>query len=71
MAGLLYETLFATNASISKATACILSSDYDNDKYEAQKVKIRIIEESVEPEAIKLKEAEDGKIGLEEEHTTE
>ncbi|XP_041377056.1 aquaporin-5-like [Gigantopelta aegis] len=71
VAGLLYETLFATNASIIKAKACILSSDYDEEKYEAQKVKIRIIDESVEPETIKLKEAEDGKIGVEEEPTAE
>uniref|UniRef100_A0A0B6ZX72 Aquaporin n=1 Tax=Arion vulgaris TaxID=1028688 RepID=A0A0B6ZX72_9EUPU len=45
VAGLLYEHLFAVNASLLKAKACLLSSDYDDDKYKAHKMKIRIIEE--------------------------
>ncbi|GFN77141.1 Aquaporin [Plakobranchus ocellatus] len=45
MAGLLYEHLFAVNASIAKARACLLTSDYDDEKYRAKKLKVRIIEE--------------------------
>ncbi|BFZ13348.1 hypothetical protein BsWGS_16387 [Bradybaena similaris] len=45
IAGLLYEHLFAVNASLVKAKACLLSSDYDDDKYKAKKIKVRIIEE--------------------------
>ncbi|CAG5129328.1 unnamed protein product, partial [Candidula unifasciata] len=39
IAGLLYEHLFAVNASLAKAKACLLSSDYDDDKYKARKIK--------------------------------
>uniref|UniRef100_A0A0B7ASU0 Aquaporin n=1 Tax=Arion vulgaris TaxID=1028688 RepID=A0A0B7ASU0_9EUPU len=45
IAGLLYEHVFACNASLLKAKACLLSSDYDDDKYKAKKIKVRIIEE--------------------------
>lgn len=45
VAGLLYEHLFAMNASITKVKACMLSSDYDDEKYRAKKLKVRIIEE--------------------------
>ncbi|KAK7114314.1 lens fiber major intrinsic protein-like [Littorina saxatilis] len=48
-AGLLYEYLFAVNASLNKVRACVLSSDYDDDKIQAKKIKVRIIEE--DPEA--------------------
>ena len=48
-AGLLYEYLFAVNASLTKVRACMLSSDYDDDKIHAKKIKVRIIEE--DPEA--------------------
>ncbi|XP_046544107.1 aquaporin-5-like [Haliotis rubra] len=59
-AGLLYEHVFAVNASMSKAKACMLSSAYDDEKYEAQKLKIRILEEDDDVETINLKEAEAG-----------
>ncbi|CAG5116945.1 unnamed protein product, partial [Candidula unifasciata] len=39
VAGLLYEHLFAVNASLLKAKACLLSSDYDDDKYKAKRIK--------------------------------
>ncbi|GFS13726.1 aquaporin [Elysia marginata] len=45
VAGLLYEHLFAMNASITKVKACMLTSDYDDEKYRAKKLKVRIIEE--------------------------
>ncbi|XP_012945639.1 aquaporin-4 [Aplysia californica] len=48
-AGLLYEHLLAVNASLSKAKGCLLTSDYDDDKYKAAKVKVRIIEEEEPP----------------------
>ncbi|KAK0062640.1 aquaporin-4-like isoform X1, partial [Biomphalaria pfeifferi] len=38
-AGVLYEHLFAVNASLDKAKACLLSSDYDDAKYKAKKYK--------------------------------
>ncbi|KAK7505298.1 hypothetical protein BaRGS_00003460, partial [Batillaria attramentaria] len=49
LAGLLYEYLFAVNASLQKVRACVLSSDYDDDKFHAKPIKVRIIEE--DPEA--------------------
>ncbi|XP_046345479.1 aquaporin-5-like [Haliotis rufescens] len=58
-AGLIYEHVFAVNASMTKAKACMLSSSYDDEKYEAQKLKIRILEED-DVETINLKDAEAG-----------
>ncbi|XP_076449871.1 uncharacterized protein LOC143286152 [Babylonia areolata] len=49
-AGLLYEYLFAVNASLTKVRACVLSSDYDTDKFKAKKIKVRIVEEEEEEE---------------------
>lgn len=40
-AGILYDMVFAVNASLTKAKACVLSSGYDDDKYHAQKIKVR------------------------------
>ncbi|CAL1533972.1 unnamed protein product [Lymnaea stagnalis] len=51
-AGVLYEHLFAVNASLAKAKACLLSSDYDDNKYKANKIKVRIIEEDPSEEEI-------------------
>ncbi|XP_050396611.1 aquaporin AQPAe.a isoform X2 [Patella vulgata] len=50
VAGLLYEHIFAANASMTKTKACILSSHYDDDKYKAHKLRVRIIEEPLEEE---------------------
>ena len=50
-AGLLYEYLFAVNASLTKVRACMLSSDYDDDKFQAKKIKVRIVEEDPEDPA--------------------
>ena len=47
-AGLLYEYLFAVNASLAKVRACVLSSDYDDEKIKAKKIKVRIVEEDPE-----------------------
>ncbi|CAL1533971.1 unnamed protein product, partial [Lymnaea stagnalis] len=51
VAGVLYEHLFAMNASLTKAKACLLSSDYDDNKHKANKVKIRVIEEDPNEES--------------------
>ncbi|CAL1533969.1 unnamed protein product, partial [Lymnaea stagnalis] len=40
VAGVLYEHLFAMNASLTKAKACLLSSDYDDNKHNANKIKV-------------------------------
>ncbi|ESO82233.1 hypothetical protein LOTGIDRAFT_170144 [Lottia gigantea] len=45
VAGLLYENMFAANSSWAKTRACFLASDYDDDKYQAHKLKIRVVEE--------------------------
>ncbi|XP_064610342.1 aquaporin AQPAe.a-like [Liolophura sinensis] len=45
VAGLIYDNVFAANSSWKKARACMLSSDYDDRKYEAAKTKIRIIDD--------------------------
>ncbi|KAH9507627.1 Aquaporin-4 [Bulinus truncatus] len=63
-AGVLYEHLFAVNASLLKAKACLLSSDYDDNKYKANKIKVRIIEEDPNEEEVReeeLKLTEKGK----------
>ena len=41
LAGLVYEHLLAANASLSKAKGFLLSSNYDDDKYQAAKIKVR------------------------------
>lgn len=58
LAGLLYEYLFAVNASLNKVRACMLTSDYDDEKFQARKIKVRIIEEDPEAplETVPLKE---------------
>ncbi|ESO82234.1 hypothetical protein LOTGIDRAFT_170145 [Lottia gigantea] len=45
VAGILYDHVFASNSSLQKVKACLLTSAYDDDKYQAHKMKIRIIEE--------------------------
>ncbi|KAL8594288.1 hypothetical protein ACOMHN_000990 [Nucella lapillus] len=57
-AGLLYEYLFAVNASLTKVRACVLSSDYDDDKFRAKKIKVRIVEEEEEEEDPEIGKAE-------------
>ena len=71
-AGLLYEYLFAVNASLAKVRACLLSSDYDDNKIQAKKIKVRIVEEDPEApvEALPLTET-DEKPPLEEIKSTE
>ncbi|XP_076470710.1 aquaporin-5-like [Babylonia areolata] len=72
-AGLVYEYLFAVNASLAKVRACMLTSDYDDDKIPAQKIKVRIVEEDPEAglECVPLADADDDKTPLEEVKTTE
>lgn len=48
VAGLLYDNVFAMNASLVKARGLLLSSQYDNEKFPASKPKIRVIEEEDE-----------------------
>lgn len=48
VAGLLYDNVFATNASLLKARGFLLSSQYDTEKFPASKPKIRVIEEEEE-----------------------
>ncbi|XP_014790484.1 aquaporin AQPAe.a [Octopus bimaculoides] len=45
LGGILYDNLFAVNASLMKAKACFLTSDYNGERFHPQKVKIRIMEE--------------------------
>ncbi|CAG2232782.1 aquaporin-5-like [Mytilus galloprovincialis] len=45
LAGLMYENLFAANASLNKAMEFLLASDYDTEKHPGKKAKIRIIHE--------------------------
>ncbi|KAL3858937.1 hypothetical protein ACJMK2_009186 [Sinanodonta woodiana] len=48
IAGLLYDNVFAVNASLAKCRGLFLSSTYDNDSYPAKTTKIRVIEEGGE-----------------------
>lgn len=48
IAGLLYDNVFASNASLSKARGFLLSSDYDSEKFPPQRNRIKIIEEETE-----------------------
>lgn len=48
VAGLLYDNVFAMNASLMKARGFLLSSQYDSEKFPASKPKIRVIEEEDE-----------------------
>ncbi|XP_050396609.1 aquaporin AQPAe.a isoform X1 [Patella vulgata] len=57
VAGLLYENVFASNASLTKVKACLLASDYDESKYQAYKMRIRVIEEIDEEQS--FEESED------------
>lgn len=44
-AGVIYENTFAVNASLVKARAFLLASEYDCESYPPKKTKIKIIEE--------------------------
>lgn len=48
VAGLLYDNVFAMNASLLKARGFLLSSQYDNEKFPASKPKVRVIVEEDE-----------------------
>lgn len=50
VAGLLYDNVFAMNASLLKARGFLLSSQYDNEKFPASKPKVRVIVEEEEDE---------------------
>lgn len=50
MAGLLYDNVFAVNASLLKARGFLLSSEYDNEKFSSKKPKIRVIQEEDDEE---------------------
>ncbi|KAL3858939.1 hypothetical protein ACJMK2_009188 [Sinanodonta woodiana] len=45
LAGLVYDNVFAVNASRDKCRAFLFGTQYDDDKHPAQKYKIRVIEE--------------------------
>ncbi|XP_029641054.1 aquaporin AQPAe.a [Octopus sinensis] len=45
LGGILYDNLFAVNASLMKARACFMTSDYNGERFDPQRVKIRIMEE--------------------------
>ena len=48
MGGLVYDNAFAVNASLEKARAFLLASEYEHDSYPAKKTKIKVIQEEVE-----------------------
>lgn len=48
IAALVYDNVFASNASLSKARGFLLSSDYDSEKFPPQRNRIKIIEEETE-----------------------
>lgn len=50
VAGLLYDNVFAMNASLLKARGFLLSSQYDNEKFPASKPKVRVIVEEEDEE---------------------
>ncbi|KAL8566327.1 hypothetical protein ACOMHN_050445 [Nucella lapillus] len=72
-AGLMYEYIFAVNASLTKLRACMLTSDYDDEKFQAQKIRVRIVEEDPEApgECLPLADADGDKTPLEEVKSTE
>ena len=43
VAGIIYDNAFAMNASLEKARAFLLASDYDHDQYPAKRRKVRIL----------------------------
>ncbi|KAK3606998.1 hypothetical protein CHS0354_023396 [Potamilus streckersoni] len=45
VAGLLYDNVFAANASLAKCTGCLLASKYDHEEFPPKKFKIKILEE--------------------------
>ncbi|KAH3778852.1 aquaporin-5-like [Dreissena polymorpha] len=52
IAGLLYDNVLASNASLRKARDCMMSSQFDDGKYPAVKPKVRVIEDEFEAEAM-------------------
>lgn len=44
IAGLLYDNLLASNASLNKARDFMMSSKFDDEKYRAKKPVIRVVE---------------------------
>nr|XP_022338276.1 aquaporin-5-like [Crassostrea virginica] len=48
LGGLVYDNAFAVNASLEKARAFLLASEYEHDSYPAKKTKIKVIQEEVE-----------------------
>lgn len=48
LGGLVYDNAFALNASLEKARAFLLASEYEHDSYPAKKTTIKIIQEEVE-----------------------
>ncbi|KAK3607001.1 hypothetical protein CHS0354_023399 [Potamilus streckersoni] len=45
LAGLLYDVVFASNASVEKCRGCLFARQYNSESYRAKKLKIRILEE--------------------------
>ncbi|KAL3858943.1 hypothetical protein ACJMK2_009192 [Sinanodonta woodiana] len=51
LAGLLYDAVFASNASIEKCRGCLFTRQYNSESYRAKKLRIRVLEEDVDYEA--------------------
>ncbi|KAL4234446.1 Aquaporin-4 [Mactra antiquata] len=52
IAGLLYDNILASNASLVKARDFLMSSQFDDGKYPARKTQIRVLEDEYEAEAM-------------------
>lgn len=57
-AGLLYDNIFAANASLAKCRDFLMTSQYDDDDYPARKTVIKVLEEEYEPVNIQPTESE-------------
>ena len=51
-AGLVYDNILASNASLNKARDLLMAADFDDDKYPARKAKIRVLETDEEEETM-------------------
>ena len=49
-AGLIYDNLLASNASLLKARDLLMASQYDDGKYPAKKPKVRILDDTEDEE---------------------
>ncbi len=49
-AGLLYDNILASNSSLTKMRDCLMSTEFDDEKYPATKAKLKLLDEDNDAE---------------------